>query len=173
MSKSITFLIAGVLISQALAESPSQQAVSLYQQGQAAEKMGDPVAAKNFYTRALEADPKNPDAIYSLKQLKIHSGAISAKGREAKFGAVQIPAYQLEEASLQEALMALQKIIETQSKDQVTPNFVVEDPRQTLATKKISLNLKSMPARAVMKYLLDQIGAKARYDEHAVVIVAL
>jgi hypothetical protein len=28
-----------------------------------------------------------------------------------------------------------------------------------------------MPSRAVMKYILDQSGAKARYDEHAIVIV--
>jgi hypothetical protein len=27
-----------------------------------------------------------------------------------------------------------------------------------------------MPARALLKYLTDQTGAKVRYDEHAVVI---
>ena len=39
-----------------------------------------------------------------------------------------------------------------------------------LAAEKISLNLKNMPAKAVLKYLTDQTGAKVRYDEHAVVI---
>ena len=52
----------------------------------------------------------------------------------------------------------------------MTPNFVIEDPQNLLAERKISLNLKSMPAQAVMKYLMDQTGAKARYDEHAEVI---
>jgi hypothetical protein len=27
-----------------------------------------------------------------------------------------------------------------------------------------------MPSKAVMKYLMDQSGAKARFDEHAIVI---
>ena len=63
-------------------------------------------------------------------------------------------------------------IIEKQTKNEVTPNFVVEDPKKLLATQKISLNLKNTPSRGVLKYLLDQTNAKARYDEHAVVIIA-
>ena len=52
----------------------------------------------------------------------------------------------------------------------MTPNFVIEDPKAVLASQKISLNLKNMPAKAVLKYLTDQTGGKVRYDEHAVVI---
>ncbi len=171
MSKIITFVVACTLASQALAEQPvAASAESLYQKGLAAEKAGDPVAAKGFYTQALKVDPKNANAIFSLGQLKLTSGSIAAKGREAKFGAVMVPVFQLEEASLKESLDALSAIVEKESKDEVTPNFVIEDPKGVLADKKISLNLKSMPAQAVLKYLLDQTGAKARYDEHAVVI---
>jgi hypothetical protein len=47
---------------------------------------------------------------------------------------------------------------------------VIEDPKGLFADRKITLNLKNMPARAVMKYITDQTGAKVRYDEHAVVI---
>jgi len=83
-----------------------------------------------------------------------------------------IPVFQLDQANLQESLDALAKIIERESKNEVTPNFVIEDPNKVLAGKTISLNLKNMPARGVLKYLLEQTGAKARYDEHAVVIVA-
>lgn len=171
MSKIITFVVACTLVSQALAEQPvAASAESLYRKGLAAEKAGDPVAAKGFYTQALKVDPKNPNAIFSLGQLKLTSGSIAAKGREAKFGAVMIPVFQLEEASLKESLDALSAIVEKESKDEVTPNFVIEDSKGVLADKKISLNLKNMPAQAVLKYLLDQTGAKARYDEHAVVI---
>ena len=63
-------------------------------------------------------------------------------------------------------------IIEKESKGEVTPNFVIEDPKKLLASQKISLNLKNTPSRGVLKYLMDQTGAKARYDEHAVVIIA-
>lgn len=170
MSKIITFVVACTLVSQVLAQSPAQQAVSFYQKGLAAEKAGDPAAARTFYTEALKADPKNANARYSLGQLKLTSGSIAAKGREAKFGAVVIPAFQLDEATLKEALEAFSVIVEKQSNEEVTPNFVIDDPRSILSSRKISLNLKNMPASAVMKYLLDQTNAKARYDEHAVVI---
>ena len=83
-----------------------------------------------------------------------------------------IPVFQLDQATLQEAIDALGTIIIKQSKDEVTPNFVIEDPKKVLADQKISLNLKNMPAKAVMKYLTDQTGTKVRYDEHAVVIYA-
>ncbi len=170
MSKIITLVIAASLTSLALAETPAQLAQTLYQKGQAAEKAGDPVTAKACYTQALKADPNNPNARYSIGQLKLTSGTIAAQGREAKFGAIMIPAYQLDGASLQEALEALSLIIEKQSKDTVTPNFVIEDPKGLLASQKISLNLKNMPSKAVMKYVMDTANAKARYDEHAVVV---
>lgn len=172
MSRIITLAVACALVAPALAQTPAQQAVSQYQKGQAAEKAGDPTAAKEHYTQALKLDPKNADARYSIGQLKLNSASIAAKGREAKFGAVIVPSFQLDEATLPEALAALGKIVEKESKEEVTPNFVIEDPKNVLADKKISIQLKNMPARGVLKYLMDQAGAKPRYDEHAVVIVA-
>ena len=102
--------------------------------------------------------------------MKLTAPAIASKGREAKFGAVVIPVFQLDQATLQEALTGLGLIIEKESKGEVTPNFVIEDPKAVLASQKISLNLKNMPAKAVLKYLTDQTGGKVRYDGHAVVI---
>lgn len=170
MKNTLTLAVAFALVSQAPAQPPAQQAEALYQKGLAAEKAGDPAAARNFYTGALKLDPKNPNATYGLGQLKINAPAIATKAREAKFGAVVIPFFQLDQATLQEALTGLGLIIEKESKGEVTPNFVIEDPKAVLASQKISLNLKNLPARAVMKYLSDQTGAKVRYDEHAVVI---
>lgn len=173
MSKIITFAVVCTLVSQALAQQPAaESAESLYKKGQAAEKAGDPAAAGTFYKNALQADPSHANSRFSLGQLKLTSPALAAKGRQAKFGAVMIPAFQLDQATLQEALEAFTVILEKQSKETVTPNFVVEDPKKILASQKISMNLKNMPSSAVLKYLLDQTGAKARYDEHAVVISA-
>lgn len=153
------------------AQSSAQKAESYYRQGQAAEKAGDPVAAKSAYANALKHNPQHAHARYSLGQLKLNSDAIAAKGRESKFGAVVVPEFQVSEASLQESLEALSLIVEKQSKETVAPNFIVQDPQGQLAERKISLNLKSLPAGGVLKYLLDQAGAKARYDEHAIVIL--
>ena len=155
---------------QAPAQTPSQKAQGYYLRGLAAEKAGDPDAARTAYAEALKLHPNHANARYSLGQLKISSASIAARGREMKFGAVMIPEFRLDGASLQDALDALGIIVGKQSKDQVTPNFIIEDPKKELSSAKISLNLKAMPSKAVLKYLLDQSGAKARYDEHAIVI---
>jgi tetratricopeptide (TPR) repeat protein len=175
MKKSILLATACIFFSGAFAQAaeiPPVTSTSLYQQGQAAEKAGDPAAAQGFYEKSLKADPNNANARYSLGQIKIHGPRIAAKGREEKFGAVVIPVFQLNEASLQEALDALGVLVEKESKETAMPNFIIEDPQQKFAERRITLNLKGMPAKAVMKYLMDQSGAKARYDEHAVVVTA-
>jgi len=181
MSKILTFVAACALVSQAIAQSPAPAtpaakapaptAESLYQQGLAAEKNYDPATAESYYKAALKIDPNHANARYSLGQVKIHGPALAVKAREAKFGAVIIPVFQLDQATLKEAIEALGSKIEKESKGEVIPNFVIEDPKGVLSTQKISLNLKSMPAGGVLKYLLDQAGAKVRFDEHAVAIL--
>ena len=138
--------------------------------GIAAENAGDVAAARLAYTKALQANPGHANCRYRLNQLKIDAPVIAAKGREAKLSKVMIPAFQLDPASLQEALDSLNLILEKESKGQVAANFIVQDPNKTLAASRLTLNLKNVPASAVMKYLLAQANAKARYDEHAIVI---
>jgi tetratricopeptide (TPR) repeat protein len=162
--------IALALILPSSAETPAQRAELSYRQGQAAEQAGDPEAARKAYTAALQADPGHPHARYSLGQLKITAPALAAKGREAKFAAVMIPELKLDQAPFKDALEALQVIVEKQSNDKVTPNFVIQDPKEVLSGAKITLVLKNTPAKAVLQYILDQAGAKARHDEHAIVI---
>lgn len=175
MKKILSLAIAAAFATHASGQAPtqttSQKAQGYYLQGLAAEKAGDPDAARKAYNVALKLHPNHANARFSLGQLKINSASIAAKGRESKFGEVMIPEFRLDGASLQDALDALGIIVGKQSKDQVTPNFIIEDPKKELESAKISLNLKSMPSRAVLKYLLDQSGAKARYDEHAIVIL--
>lgn len=150
--------------------TPGQQAEGYYRQGLAAEKAGDPVTAQKAFAEALRINPNHANARYNLGQVKINSASIAARGREAKFGAVMIPEFKLDGASFEESLEALRVIIEKESKGQVAPNFVIQDPKNQFAAAKISLNLKSMPSRAVMQYLTDMAGAKVRYDEFAIVI---
>lgn len=168
-------LIAAAFAAQATAQTakptPAQTAEALYRQGQMAEKTGDPDAARTAYTEALKANPNHAQARFSLGQLKISAPTLISKGRENKFGAVLVPEYRLEAANLEESLAALSSIVERQSKNEVTPNFIVQDPKGSLAQAKISLNLKAMPAKAVLQYVLDMAGAKARFDEHAILIV--
>jgi tetratricopeptide (TPR) repeat protein len=166
----LPLLFACALMSSLSAETPVQRAELLYRQGQAAEQAGDPEAARKAYTGALQADPKHAHARYSLGQLKITAPAIATKGREAKFGAVMVPEFRIDQAPLKETLEAFQIIVEKQSKGEVTPNFILQDPKETISAAKITLVLKNTPAKAVLQYILEQAGAKARHDEHAIVI---
>lgn len=165
--------LAAQVSAQTPASNPAQQAEVLYRQGLAAEKAGDPIAAQNAYMGALKANPKHANAQYSLGQLKISWASVATKGREAKFGAILIPEFRLDAATLQEALDALQSFVEKQSKNTVVPNFIIQDPQHQLTGIKISLNLKSMPSKGVLQYLMEQAGAKARFDEHAIVITPI
>jgi hypothetical protein len=150
--------------------SPAEQAEQYYRHGQVAEKAGNVDAARAAYEAALKANPKHANARYGLGQLKINGPAITAMARETKFGAVVIPVFKVDAASLKEALDALQIMVEKESKEQVTPNFIIQDPKGQLADTKVSLNVKSMPAKAVLSYLMDQAKAKATFDQYAIVI---
>lgn len=172
--KAINFppmLVLALAFMQSLsAQTPAQRAELLFRQGQAAERAGDPVAARQAYTGALQADPGHAHARYSLGQLKLTAPAIAAKGREAKFGSVMVPELKLDQAPLKEALEALQLIVEKQSNGEIAPNFILQDPKQVLSGARINLMLRNTPAKAVLQYILEQSGAKARHDEHAIVI---
>jgi tetratricopeptide (TPR) repeat protein len=177
--RTITHLaVATALLAPAFAQAPaknaqptrSQVADAYYRQGLAAEKAGDPAAAQRAYSEALKANPHHTDARYNLGQVKVNAAAISARGRENRFGAVMIPEFRIDDASLQEALEALRLIIGRESKEKTPPNFIIQDPENKFASTKIALDLKNLPSRAVMQYILDMGGAKARYDEYAIVI---
>ena len=165
--------ITTALLSPLSAETPAQRAELLYRQGQAAEQAGDPESARKAYTNALQLDPGHAHARYSLGQLKITGPALAAKGREAKFAAVMVPELKLDQAPFKDSLEALQVIVERQSNEKVTPNFVIQDPKNVFSESKITLVLKNTPAKAVLQYILDQAGAKARHDEHAIVITPM
>lgn len=174
MKTIIAILIAAIGASHAIAQNvnvdPARNAESFYRSGLAAEKAGNPEAARLAYEEALRLQAGHANARYRLGELRVHGPAIAAKGREAKFGAVTVPEFRVDEASLKECLEALEIIVNKQSKEEVSPNFILQDPKDQLSVAKISLNLKNVPAGAVLRYLLAQSNAKARYDEHAIVI---
>ncbi|MGD9417554.1 MAG: tetratricopeptide repeat protein [Verrucomicrobiota bacterium JB025] len=163
-------IIAGSVVMAASVSLAAPSANESYQKGLAAEKAGDPVAAKAAYTEALKANPRHANARYRLGQLKISSGKIAARGREAKFGAVVIPEFRMDGVSLAESVEALRVMVEKESKGEVAPNFIIQDPQDQLGSARITLSLKAVPSKVVFKYLLDAVNAKARFDEHAIVI---
>lgn len=172
MKTLVVLIVMAIGSHPAFAETPAQKAEAWYQRGLAAEKAGDPVTAVAAYKSALKLHPGHTKARFQLGEVKINAGAIKADAVEAKIGGIMIPAYQIEDASLQEALGWLAAMIEKQSKEEITPNFVVEDPGKKLADAKITMNLKNVPVNAILKYIHAQTHTRIRYDEHAVVILA-
>lgn len=172
MKTCISILSVGFLALQPclFAAEPKAAAPSAYQQGMAAVAAGDPVTAEAWFTKALQQDPNNANARYQLLETRKNADSIAAKGRAAKFGAVVVPKVQFDAASLEDSLAALATLVSKASKDQVSPNFILDDPKKTLASKSITISLNNIPAKAALEYILSQAGAKARFDEHAIVV---
>ncbi len=156
----------------ALAQTAAEKADQYYRKGLAAEKEGDPVTASAAYNAALHLSPGHANARYRAGQVKIEAGSMRSSAVESKIGGVKIPAYRIEEASVTEAIAALGLAIEKASNEELTPNFIIQDPKGKLADTKITMQLKNVPAKAILEYIHSQANTQARYDEHAVVIIA-
>lgn len=169
----LILLVGGALMANAQNLTPAQKAEQFYNQGLAAEKAGDPAAARLAYNQALQANPRHANAQYRLGELKNGASSIAAKGRQAKFGQVIIPQYAIEAVTVSEALETLRIAMEKASPEGTAPpNFVLKDPDNRLEKVRITFVLKGVPAKAILDYILSQSGAKATYDEYAVIISA-
>lgn len=163
-------MVAGIL-ALTTAPAPADPSAKAYQEGLAAEKAGDPASAKAAYLKALKLNPKNANAQYRLGQVKIHYNKLAAQGREKQLTGVVIPEYNVADVTLKDALDALGLLTEKASGEKLAPNFIVQDPDGKLAETPISLRMRNVPASGILRYLLDSAKAKARYDEHAIVIL--
>jgi len=152
-------------------QTPAGKAEAAYAKGVAAEKAGDAPGARTAYLEALAANPRHANARYRLGELKRNAAKIAARGREGALGGVTVPEIRFEDVSLQEALDALGVVIGKQVKDETVAGFIVQDPDGKLSDARITLHLKNVPAKTALDYIVSQAGAKARYDEHATVIL--
>ncbi len=171
--KTLVLLFASAsLVLPLSAESAGQRAEAYYQKGMAAEKAGKPEVALASYKEALKLFPKHAQARYRAGQVKIEASSIKAGAMEARIGAVVIPAYQIEDSTVSEAIELLSLAMDKATDGELAPNFIIEDPKGKLSDTRISMQLKNIPVKAVLEYIHSQAGTKARYDEHAVVILA-
>lgn len=167
-----SFIVFACSAQLAFAETAAEKAEFWYQKGLAAEKAGDASTAIAAYKAALELNSNHANARYRAGEVKLNANSLKATAMEAKIGGVMIPAFQVENITVQEAMDVLTVAIEKQSKEEIAPNFVIEDPNKKLAEVKITLNVKNLPVSAILKYIHAQSNTHARYDEHAVVILA-
>jgi len=167
----LLLVVVGLVLPLAAEEpSPQVRAEKFYQQGLAAIEAGQVQSARTAFENALRLNPKHPNARYQLQELQQRSGELAGKARERKLASVMIPDVRLEDNTVAESLELLGLLVRKISTDQFTPNFVVQDPAKQFEKISVTVRLRNVPASAVLKYVLEQAHATAKYDEHAIVI---
>ena len=154
-------------------EERVQKVAALYQQGVIALKDGDTQLATACFREVLVIQPSHGNARYQLLSLKDRKPNLAAKMRQRKLAQIKIPKVHFDESEFGEVIEALDILITKETKGGFAPNFVVQDPHGLLENKKITMKLGSVPANVLLDYVLKMANAKARYDEHAIVIAPL
>jgi len=142
-----------------------------YKEGLVAVQKGDSAKAKTAFQKVLKLQPGHGPARHQLNRLQLSIAQVKENQRVAKFKTTKLEQVDLKDASLQESLEALTFLSGKATDKKFMPNFVLQDPAGKLANKKVNLNMRNIPLAAALKYVLDQSGARARYDKHATVIL--
>ena len=141
-----------------------------YTEGLNAVKKGDSSRAKTAFQKVLQLQPGHGPARHQLNRLKLSIAQVLENQRVARFKTTKLEQVDLKDATLQEAIEALNFLTAKATDKKFTPNFIIQDPAGKLAKKRVDLNMRNIPLAAALKYVLDQTGARARYDKHATVI---
>jgi hypothetical protein len=148
----------------------ADKATELYQSGMIAVKDGDIQAAETAFRAALKARPNYADARFQLMNLKDQREAIVARGRAKKLSEFTLDQVNFDKAELSEALAALGIMVEEKSGKKFSPNFIVQDPSNKLGDTIVTLQVKGVPANAVLDMLVKQANARVKYEEHAIIV---
>jgi tetratricopeptide (TPR) repeat protein len=148
----------------------ADKAAEIYKQGMIAVSEGNAKAAELAFKEVLRLQPGNANARYQLAELKQNQGSLAARQREKRMGEFVIPQVDFDKVELAEAVAALAIMVEEQSKGEFAPNFMVQDPSSKLAGQTVTLQIKGVPAKAVLDMMLKQVGAVRKYEQHAVII---
>lgn len=148
----------------------ADKAAEIYKSGLIAVQEGNVNAAEAAFKEVLRLQPGNANARYQLSELKANQGSIAARARAKKLGEYTIDQIDFSKTELSEALAALAMLVEQKSEKKFAPNFMIQDPSNKLGDQLVTLQIKSVPAKAVLDMLIQQAGAVAKYEEHAIVI---
>lgn len=141
-----------------------------YKQGMAAVNEGNVEAARIAFNEVLRLSPNHPHAKYQLNELNRNQDSIAARARAKELEKYTIDQVDFNNVEASEAILALGLMVEKKSAGKFSPNFTVQDPSKILDERKVTLQVKSVPASAVLKMIVEQSSAIVRYDKHAIVI---
>ena len=142
----------------------------IYKQGMIAVDQGNVKAAELAFREVLRLQPNNPHARYQLGELIRNQGSIAARAREKKMAEYEISQIDFDKTELSQALAALSMLVEKQSEGKFAPNFMIQDPNNKLTDSTVTLMVKNLPAKAALDMVLQQAGAVAKYEKHAIIV---
>lgn len=161
------------LTTSALADEFKEKAAkiqNLYRSGLIAMKAGKPEEAKAAFKAVLKLQPGHGHARHQLTQIPAVNARVALNRRKALFKSTTITTLHFADATVEEALEALNELTLDASKQTFSPNFVIQDPTEKLKNKKVTLKMNNVPVSVALNYILDGVGAAARIDLHATVI---
>ncbi len=174
MKKLKAIMVVGLsLTSTALADEFKEKAKkiqSLYRTGVLAMNAGKGDEAKTAFEAVLKLSPNHGHARHQLKQIPTVNARVALQKRKALFKATKIEKIHFADATLAEALEALNELTLEASEKKFAPNFVIQDPTEKLKERKVTLKMNNVPVSAALNYILDGVGATARVDLHATLI---
>ena len=133
-------------------------------------KAGKPAEAKAAFQAVLKLSPGHGHARHQLTQISVVNARVILQRRKALFTSTKIEKIHFAEATLEEALEALNELTLKASDKKFSPNFVIQDPSEKLKGRKVTLKMNNVPVSVALTYILDGVGAAARVDTHATVI---
>jgi len=148
----------------------ADRASDIYKQGLIAMDQGNVKAADAAFREVLRLRPDFADARFQLSELKRNQGSIAARARQKKLAEFEIAQINFDKVELSDALEALGMLVEKKSEGKFAPNFMIQDPSSKLADSQVTLMVKNVPAKAAFDMILQQAGAVAKYEEHAIVV---
>ena len=148
----------------------AQNAADHYAKGEAALKAGKIAEAKAAYQAALRLEPNHGNAKFRLLSMRNLSASARLKARKDQLKSVVLPNVTFEDLTLEESLEALSAMIEKASQDSFVPNFVIDDPTQSITKNTVNIRLRNIPASAALKYVLSQAKAREIWNPHVISI---
>ena len=107
---------------------------------------------------------------YQLLNLSKSRPDLAAKVRERKLSQIKLPKVNFDNASFRDAIETLDVLIAKETKGEFAPNFIIQDPHGQLEGSTITMQLGGVPANVLLDYVLKMANARARFDEHAIVL---
>jgi hypothetical protein len=139
---------------------------NLFQMGRAAYYKGDLEQAHQLLSMVEQQAPKHQETRILLMDVRTKLKATGSSLKK-KYEGVKITKIEFADVTVEEALDGLRVLSKNASQGKIVPNFIVAD--QALKTKTLSLSLTDIPLTQAIDYVARIAGAKASYDQHAVI----